>query len=238
MDKPYQINDFVSFHETKPGNFKATCSPGQEGNIYRWLAAQGFGRMAIGVKIATFRKLNDDIKPSGLEQMKDWFQDYLETVHSSELPGDLNRNDLLEWYFQTMPIKANNLYRRYLKTELTAAEIHQYKLNADSIYRHKYRVSQVLDMLTDKGFKQTYDQGKTLGKDLLLYYRQVATNQFLIFSHHNAGEKNLQDGFDCWLAPFKNERQIGLVKNERIQNIIQSFQLDRDYSIIAEYLSN
>ncbi len=236
MEKSYYLVDFVSFIEIKSGVFKISCSVSQEACIYRWLVAQGFGRTLVDGKIITFHKTGDQIKPAQTWQMRDAFYGFLKAIPSNHLPDGLTGEDLLEWYYHTPPIKQNNLYRQYLKSSLTEMEIHSYKMNADCTYYHRYQIGKVLNMLSAGSFKQTIDQVGTISKGHVLYFRQIANSLFLIFCHQNAGNKNNRDEFDCWLASFRDENQIGRIKAESLKDICLSFQMDKDYPLIEAYL--
>jgi hypothetical protein len=219
----YQLLDFVSIR----GN-KISQTVGQEGTMYQWLVTQGFGRAEIDGKIVTFRKIDGNVEPAVFWQMNDVFQDFLEKERN---------HDLMNWFFGKSPMKQNNLYRHYLKSELTEQEIHAYKMKTDSTYCHRYQINQILAMLSTQSFKQVEDEKGTVGKGQMLYYRETAENQFFLFSHHNPGHKSL-DGFDCWLGSFRSEKQIGQIQTENLQDIRLSFNLDRDYQLIAPYLAN
>jgi hypothetical protein len=109
-------------------------------------------------------------------------------------------------------------------------------MQTDAPYRHRYQIDQVLVMLTEKEFKQTIDEKGTVSQGLVLYYRHLDNGRYLLFSHHNAEDKNLVDGFDCRLASFQNERQIGQIKTQSMKDIRLSFKLASDYALIAPYL--
>lgn len=238
MKNTYQLSDFVSFVKQTNDNYRIVYSIGQEGNIYRWLKTLGFGRTMVDGKLVTFRRTADGIQPAAFWQMNDVFQEMLEQVSSGDLPDGISRIDLLDWYLRRSPLKQNNLYRYYLESELNKAEVHAYKLLTDSLYRHRFEIDQVKDMLSLNGFKQTDDVGGTIGKGMVLYYRQLQGNQFLLFSHHNAGHKNpFVDGFDCWLASFRNEKQIGLRPTGSLKDIRLSFKYERDFALVAPYLT-
>lgn len=224
MEKTWQLVDFISVSGNK---VKQTVA--QEGNMYRWLVTQGFGRAIIGTKIMTFRRWNAKIRSSSFRDMEDAFEELLEKE------GNAN---LLEWFIHKSPLKQNNLYRHYLKSELTEAEVHQLKMQNDATYRHNYKIDQVLVMLTEHGFKQTVDEKGTIGKGQILYYCEVSDDRYLIFSHHNFRHKNLVDGFDVWLAGFRNEKQIGQIQSGSLKDLRLSFSLDRDYPLVEPYLIN
>ncbi|MGN6640083.1 MAG: hypothetical protein ACTHJ8_14335 [Mucilaginibacter sp.] len=223
MENTYQLFDFVSIR----GNV-IRQTVGQEGNMYQWLVTQGFGRAVIDGKDVTFRRTDAEVKPAAFWQMRDIFLDYLEKQGS---------HDLLNWFLSKSPMKQNNLYRHYLKSELTEQEIHVYKMQTDVVYRHRYQINQVLVMLSANSFKQVKDEKGTVGQGQMLYYRQTAEKQFLLFSHHNPGHKSL-DGFDCWLGSFRDEKQIGQIQTDNLEDIRLSFNMDRDYELIAPYLTN
>jgi hypothetical protein len=53
----------------------------------------------------------------------------------------------------------------------------------------------------------------------MLYYKKISANKYLIFSYFNPNSKKNEDGFDCWIANFKNEKQIGVTLSNELNEI-------------------
>ncbi|MFA6082765.1 hypothetical protein [Mucilaginibacter sp.] len=243
MANHHNLSDFVTLRKGRNFRADAKCSPSQEAYIYQWLKEGGFGISTIGSKTVMFKRNNDKIEPTSVIVMKHHFQDFLETAQFNDWPEGVGRHDLLEWYYRMSPLKQNGLFRHYLKDTLTEDEIHQYKMADDVHYRHTYEMNQMLTKLNIWGFKKTEDIKGTINTGCPLYYKNVKGNLYLVFSHYESQSKQSKSGFDCWLAPFKNEQQIGMVKFEGLRKddlkgISYSFNLERDYPLIQEYISN
>jgi hypothetical protein len=235
MEKKYSVNDFVTLAAKK--RVTAESSPAQQVNIYEWLRAQGFGQSTINGKTIYFRLVNGTIKPSSVIAMRYEFLKFLETCAFINWPEGITRHDLLEWYYATMPPKRNQLFKEYLFSELSEDEIHQYRMEDDSHYRHRYGVDQLISQLNAWGFKKAIDLKSSFSKDADLYYKSVGNGQFLVFNHYNKDGKDSSDGLDCWLAPFKSEAQIGKILNPHARDIRLSFQLNRDLDLIKQHVS-
>jgi len=238
MKNEYLISDFVTLTKQKNGRVKSECSTVQQSNIYKWLKAQGYGKITVDGKILFFQRKGEVIEPTSVITMKHNFLSYLEKASFQKWPANITRKDLLEWYYETLPLKQNALFRQHLFEVLSEEELHRYKMADDHNYRHRFNINQLLNQFDNWGFKKTLDVKGSFCKDNLLYYKPVANGIYLVFNHYNADSKNATDGFDCWLAPFKKESEIGNIKNPDVRDIRLSFQLDRDYDLIAPYLTN
>jgi hypothetical protein len=233
----YEIKDFVTFERTNSKYAKGGFSALQEGNIYEWLKSQGFGISRLNAKRIIFRKKGGLIERSSIIEMKDAFFDFIKNYRFANWPNDINRSDLLNWYYTESPIKQNGLFQHYLTQELSVEEVHQYKMDADAIYAHRYRVAQLLFQLDSWGFKRTIDKKGGFGLSDPLYYKEISKRQYLIFNHYNATDQ-ANDGFDCRIAYFANESQIGNMKNDNAKFVKLSFYLERDFDLIKQYVVN
>lgn len=235
MDKRYLVSNFVTLRVKR--TVTAVCSPKQQMNIYEWLRDQGFGQSLLGRKTIFFQSTYDSIKPSSIIAMRYAFLKFLEIYDFEDWPQGVTRHDLLEWCYTTKPPKRNQFFKLCLFRELSIEEIHQYRMQDDCHYRHRYRMNELIGKLNDWGFKKTVDLKSSFSKDADLYFKKVVDGQYLVFSHYNKNEKNDCDGFDCWLAPFRSEAQIGKILNSHLRSIALTFNIERDLGRIEQYIS-
>ena len=62
------------------------------------------------------------------------------------------------------------------------------------------------------------------------------SKKYLVFNHYNEKDRT-NDGFDTWVATYNNEELIGIKKPTEFENLKLSFHLDKDYSLIKQYLN-
>ncbi len=70
-----------------------------------------------------------------------------------------------------------------------------------------------------------------------LLLRIARGNKYLVFTHYNS-KSNTRDGFDCWIATFANTAHIGNKKPLTLQTVSLSFNLERDFELIKNYVNN
>ncbi|MEI6750534.1 MAG: hypothetical protein WCM93_15360, partial [Bacteroidota bacterium] len=70
-----------------------------------------------------------------------------------------------------------------------------------------------------------------------LYYKKLDGNKYLVFTHYNS-KTNTNDGFDCWIATFAKKGHIGNKKPLALQTVSLSFNLERDFDLIKNYVIN
>ncbi|OOQ57803.1 hypothetical protein [Mucilaginibacter pedocola] len=104
----YKLSDFVSFEKDNSAGYKGRCSPQQEANIYRWLKAQGFGISAQDDELLIFRRTGEEIRPASVITMKRNFLNFLETARFIGLGNGIVLNDLINWFYDTPPLRETN----------------------------------------------------------------------------------------------------------------------------------
>ena len=84
-------------------------------------------------------------------------------------------------------------------------------------------------------FTKTIDEKSTICSGNPLYYKNIGKEEFLIFSHYNH-DKVSNSGFDLWKATFSSEKSIGKKKPKKLDDISLSFNLEKDFKLIKEYV--
>ncbi len=231
------INNFIDIVRQKNGRVKIKHNITNEGNIYQLLRDFGLRKSKLDNKRIYFYRQSDNIQPVKLLDIKDAFREFLERGNFMNLPPDINHHDILEWYYSTLPIKENGLFDHYLEDTLTESEIHSLRLQTDHVYKHRFEISQLISKFDDWKFSKTTDLISSYSSDNPpLYYKRIADTKFIVFNHWNANTK-YTDGFDCWIATYSNEKQIGNKKPLELKEIRLGFRLDRDFSLIEQYLN-
>lgn len=235
MRKNYAVSDFVTLSANKKKT--ADCTFEQQANICAWLLGLGFGQTLLDGKRITYRRIEGTVKPGSILIMKDMLRKFFETHEFDGWPDGVGRNDLLEWYYKALPPKQNDIFRTGMERELSDDELHQYLLHTDFSYRDRFRISQVIDRLAELGFEKSEDVTNSIFTRSDLYYKQTGAGQYLVFSHFNKYDAYFPEGVDCYLAPFGSIMQHKQVPEPTLKVIRNSFQIDRDFSLIENYLS-
>jgi hypothetical protein len=97
-------------------------------------------------------------------------------------------------------------------------------------------ISSLIYELNQNGFLKTVDSINEYSNDADLYYRKIDSHQYLIFNHYNKKHKANLQGFDCWVSTYKLEMEIGKKKAIQTNSVQLSFQIDRDWGLITQYL--
>jgi hypothetical protein len=229
------INDFITIVKKKNGVSEITYNYLNESNIYKFLHELGFCKSKIGKKNIYYRRNGKNIIPSSFDEIDYTFWNFLQNTDFNNMPVDIDKINILEWFLKKNPIKKNELFDSCLSDNLSENEIHSFLLMTNSSYKHKYEINQLLSKFEEWSFLKTEDRYGSLCKNSMLYYKAIERGNYLIFSHYNF-ENKTNDGFDCWIATFSNKNQIGLNKPSNIQNICLSFQLNIDLPLIEAYL--
>jgi len=229
------INNFITIVRQKNGRVKITHDIQNEANIYKLLHELGYCKSKLDNKRIYFRRDKANVIPLHLWDIKNAFLVMLKNLEFINIPDDIEYEDILNWYYRQDPIKDNGLFNHYLSDNLTEPEIHSFRLQTDCIYKHKFEIQQMLLKLEEWKFDKTVDISSSICKNAPLYYKKIETNKFLIFSYFNS-KVNTNDGFDCWVATFSNVKHIGIKEPLKLQDIRLSFQLDRDFQLIKDYL--
>ncbi len=229
------ITDFIEIKRFKNGKITIKHNLRNEGNIYRKLKELGFRQTILNDKIFLYRKVGNEIVPVKKYHLNDAFKNYLEESDFEDLPEELTNNDIINWFYEKDPIKKNGLFYQILKDELTTEEIHQVKMKTDIPYRQTFLYNEMLDKLKIWDFKKTIDKKGTICSGSPLYYKNIGKEEFLIFSHYNHNKVSIS-GFDLWRATYSSEKSIGKKKPRKLDDISLSFNLEKDYKLIKEYV--
>lgn len=231
------INNFVTIVRQKNGKIKIRHDIKNEGNIYKLLRDFGFRKSKLDYKRIYYQRHDNDVKIINPIKIKHAFLDFLKRADYTNLPNDVSHHDILEWYYSKAPIKENGLYNQYLEETLSEQEIHSLRLQTNHNYKHKFHINQLLNKFDELHFSKTVDNINSYSsKNPPLYYKGIGNRKYIVFNHWNYMSE-YTDGFDCWLAIYANENQIGKEKPLELQEIILGFQLERDLPLIEQYLS-
>ena len=230
------INNFFTFDRQKNGNSKISFSLSNEGNIYKFLRELGFCKSKIDNKNVLYRRLENNFSVTNFQDMKITFWNLLKQGEFENMPEQLKCEDILNYYLQKNPIKQNGLFDHYLEDNLTEQEVLKLKLLTDYKFNHKFKVNTLLSKFNEWTFHKTIDSVGTFCKDNTLYYKNIGDKKYLVFNHYNEKDRT-KDGFDTWVATYKNEKLIGTKRPTEFENLKLSFHLDRDYSLIEQYLN-
>jgi hypothetical protein len=230
------INDFITFDRLKNGRVKITHDINNEGNIYKHLHELGYRKAKLDNKRVYFRREGTELTPLSIREIKVAFRDYLRNFDFTNIPDDIEYFSILNWYYERQPIKENGLLDHYLEDELNESEVHYLRLKTNVGYKHKKEIENLLSKFEEWSFSKTIDNIGSICLNAPLYYKKIGDKKYLVFSHYNSEHKT-NNGFDCWIATFVNEKQIGKKKPSDIETIRFSFQLDRDFGLISDYVS-
>lgn len=230
------INDFITIVRQKNGRVKITHDINNEGNIYRLLQELGYRKARLDNKRIYFRREGTVLTPVSLRKIKDAFRNLLRNMDFLNLPDDIEYSTILNWYYERQPIKENGLFDHYLEDELNEREAHDMRLKINVTYKNKFEVDSMLAKFSEWKFCKTTDTVGGFCKDNPLFYKKIEDTKYLVFNHYNSEHKT-NGGFDCWIATFTDEKQIGKKKPSDIESIRLSFRLDRDFELILDYIS-
>jgi len=230
------INNFICIFRQKNGQVKIKHNNINVGNIYMFLRDLGFRKSKLDNRRIYYRRNNTELETVHPREIKQAFLDFLKRADYTDLPDDINHNDILEWYYSKMPIKESGLNDHYLEDNLTEQEIHSLRLQTNHDYKHKFDINQLIAKFDELHFSKTVDSINSYSSNNPpLYYKSVGDRKYLVFNHWNCNSK-FKDGFDGWIATYKNEKQIGKKKPNDLQEVCLGFLLDRDFPLIEQYL--
>jgi len=230
------INNLVTIVRQKNGKIKIIHDINNEGNIYKLLRDFGFRKSKLDNVKIYYRKHNNKLSIANPTTIKQTFLDFLERADYTNLPNDVSHDDILEWYYSKKPIKENGLYDHYLKNILSESEIHTLRLLTNNDYKHKFDIDGLIAKFSELNFTKTVDSISSYSSNNPpLYYKYIGNGKYIVFNHWNYDKKN-KDGFDCWLAIYANEEQVGKKKPIDLQKLRLGFQLERDLPLIEQYL--
>jgi hypothetical protein len=231
------INDFITIVRNKSGKVILTIEIVNKINTYQLLRELGYRKSKLDSKRIYFRRDTESVLYVSLDDIKDAFREFLVNGEFSNMPDDIKKDDVSNCYIQQEPIKENRLFDKILDDILTETEVHEYRLQlVDQTYRHQFEAKQLLLKFDEWGLKKTIDTIGAICKDNILYYKKINNNKYLIFNHFNSKD-NTNDGFDCKILTYDNESHVGSKLPSSKELIKESFQLDRDFQLIAEYIN-
>ncbi|MGI9526834.1 MAG: hypothetical protein ACR2MS_06980 [Weeksellaceae bacterium] len=230
------INKFLTISRNKKGKVNITHDLENEANIYKLLYNLGFRKGTLNNKKILFQKVQDDLIPVSIDDIRASFHDLLENFEFENVPDDVNYIDILDYNLVKQPVKQNKLFNHYLSVELTESDAHILRIKTDFKYKHRNEINSLLEKLEEWNFTKSIDEKSSICTNDPLYYKKIGPEKFIIFSHYNSESKNNTDGFDCWIAVFKSEKQIGATLPSELYDIKLSFNLERDFELIKDYV--
>lgn len=230
------INDFITIRREKNGQIEITFDhPDNKKNIYKFLYEFGYRSGKVDNKLIYFIRKDSKLTISSLNEIKSTFIDYLEDFEFKNIPNDVQKPYVTNCFHIQKPIKANGLCK-YLNENLTNSETLQLKLQTNAGYKYKNEIDNLLLKFNEWGVnKTTIDTLGDFKKGNILYYKKIESNKYLIFNNCYSSDKNKQC-FDCKVASFVNENDIGKKKPTDLQTIRINFEIDRDFELISNYL--
>ena len=102
--------------------------------------------------------------------------------------------------------------------------------------KDKEIISDFISTLELHGFHKTVDAIGDYSPNADLYYRLVDKNRYLVFNHYAKKSRAEFQGFDCWVSTYNSEHEIGTEKAQHVEQVQLSFQIERDWHFIEQYL--
>ncbi len=229
------INDFVTIIRQKNGNVKVTHTIQNEANIYKLLHELGFRKSNLKNKKIYYQRKGGTIIPTNFKDIKYAFLDILRKSEFTNIPEDLRYSEIVNWYHKRLPIKNNGLFDHYLFEDISQSEALTYCLLTDHIFKHKYEVQKLILRFEALKFGKTIDKSNSICQNAPLYFKEIEGNKYIIFAHYNSEVKTI-DGFSCWIARYRNVKQIGIKKPVVLQLIKPNFYLANDYELVRDYV--
>lgn len=229
------VSKLFSFYGGKKG---IIVSPGENGigEFYKTLYELGYRYSIIDGKRIFYQKTERGPDSCSLSDIKGVLLEVFRKGELSNLPQNVTRDDLINWYYEKEPIKYNGFFKYYLVEELHPVAEHTLKLQIDPDYKHDYWKSELLLKFNEWGFMNTIDRVSSFGTNNPLYYKSIGENRYLVFNHYNSTSKKHNDGFDCRVAEFEKDNEIGKKLPKSIEKIKLTFNLESDYGLIKKYV--
>ncbi|HRK82945.1 MAG TPA: hypothetical protein PLZ12_15985 [Saprospiraceae bacterium] len=101
---------------------------------------------------------------------------------------------------------------------------------------HKKNILELIAELERQGFSKTVDSNNDYSTEADLYYRYIGDNRYIVFNHYNKNSKYDLQGFDCRISTYNSENEIGKKEAIQIEGVLRSFQVKRDWNLIAGLL--
>lgn len=229
--------NYVAIETQKKGTLKVSCTYQNKVNTYGKIRDLGFRKIKFDNKDVYIRRGVDGMRLSGINEIRNSFLEFIQKEIFFFSSMSIDYNYFINKYMLVYHIMENTSFNDIITDILTKEEMHQLRLRLDSQYLHNYKIQKIFDILKEWEFSSTVDTSGYFTYKAPLYYRTIGDKKYLIFTHYCDGNKYGSDGFDCWSAKFEDESDIG--KKDPIESIDirLSFDLDRNYCEIDEYLN-
>lgn len=233
------INNFISLDTLKNGRVKISQTVTQKANIYKLLHDLAYCRVKLNNRSVYVKREAELLIPINRLDIKRAFFNFLDNVADfTNIPDGINRTQIINWFYQKNAVKENSLYSQYLDDILTEKEVHTLSMLVDQTYKHNFEVNHLLSKFDEWNFSKTVDIVGAFRKDDNLYYKNIGDKKYLVFHHFMEKQLNTMDCFECWVATYMNENQIGHVKPTQLRDIRLGFDIDKDFNLIKDYLTN
>ncbi len=226
------ITTILKFTIQKDGMYKIVI---KERPFYQFLFHLGFRKTKLNKAVVFFQRIEAEIKLKQFYDIRDAFPELLRKLEFTNIPDGVEYTDILNWYHQNRPIKRNAEFDNCLYEDLNASDTHVLMLQNDASYAHNFKIKTVLEKLEEWGFKTSIDQAGGFHKGNTIHYRYVGNNNYIVFNYFNPKSPR-ESGFDSWTAVFAHESHVGNKMPLGLEQIRFSFQLERDYPLIEQYL--
>lgn len=231
------INNFIIIDKFKNGRLKISHNGQNQTNIYKLLHELGFRKSKLDNKQIYFRRDGEKLIPINFNKIVDAFFDLFNESAFTNIPEDIEFEDIVNHFYENQPIKENRLFNLVFNDTISELEAHNLRMLIDDDYKHRFETQQLLSKLEELNFIKTIDIGSLICKNAPLFYKKIEANKFLVFVQFNSKIKTL-DGFDCSIATFDKIIHIGTKKPLEHQIICRNFKLDRDFNLVENYLNN
>ncbi|MCC6583568.1 MAG: hypothetical protein IT271_07685 [Chitinophagales bacterium] len=232
----YNINDFLSINQLKNGRFRLNHDITNRDNAYKTLHLLGFRKTRLDKKSIYYKREETVLRPVDIYDLQNAFEDFLQTADFENIPSNMERSELINWLYDKEPIKKNCFSEGHIWEDLTEKETHELQMLTNATYKKIFETQELISKLKEWNFVKTIDSLGSFCKGNPLYYKSLGSKKYLVFNHYNSEYKD-NDGFDCWLATFNKDKEIGLKRPTDNQSIQLSFNIDRDFILIKNYLN-
>lgn len=230
------INDFVTFKMLKNGDCKINHDANNQANMAKYLRKVGYGITRVNSKTMFFKRENSDIFPVYFDDIKRAFYEVIRNYEYINLPENVSCIDVSNWYLTKHPIKKNEIFKHYLKDNLTEEETHLFLLKASDSYNEEFKIQKLLSKLSKLGFNEIVNHKNSFFVKGSIHYKNVNKNQYLLFLQYiNNNSKRLH--FECYLTEYNNEKDIAFKSPNKHKEISCCFDIEKEYSEIAQYLN-
>ena len=110
------LQKVISVYKYKNGNIKVHHTLENEGNIYEYLNTVGFSETRINGKRVYLKHLQKEREKEEIsfEEIKHYFWTLLQKEYYFNIPKDVSKEDILNWFLKNNPIRQNNIFEYYM----------------------------------------------------------------------------------------------------------------------------